>query len=738
MLNVELLAPAGSPESLEVAIAAGADAVYLGVGKFGARQFAANFNDAQLKNAVKGAHDRGVAIYVTMNTLIKEEEFAEALEIVDTLYRADVDALILQDLGLARAVAERYPSFERHASTQMTAQSAEDVLFLERMGFDRVVVSREMTIDELRDVRRKTSIALEVFVHGALCTGYSGACLMSAYIGGRSGNRGACAQPCRLAYEAIDREGKTGEKGHFLSKKDLMILDRIEEILPLAPVSLKIEGRMKSPAYVSGVVEAYRRAIDGQGDGHAVNRMARLFNRGFTTGHLFSDVDMAAHDLPGHRGVLVGEVVDAETGYLHVRLSSDLTVQDDIQVEVAGSRRVGGRVEKLFVKGDPVETGGPGQVVKMPFKHRVSEGAPVYKTFDVRLNDRLSVEVLKGRAPVAISGSFELSGHKVPLLTLTDGARTVSVSGDQAAEPAKKAPLTNEKVGEQIDKMGDTPYVLSELEITLSPNLFLPVSELNALRRKAVAALSDLRSTWHPERAGQVAPPPYVSEEPVPSTRPPLAVVQVRTIEQLEIARAHDVQAIYVEGDLAVGSDPRLLRIGGYVGKADPDAGVARTLGDLPHATVADFTLNVFNNRTLSFLAEEGVTVAVVSPELTLEEIRKLHAPGIEKEVIAYGKLPLMTIRNRGTMRREDLFALSDDREQCYPYRALDSEHHQVFTPVPIGLDPERLVGVCDRYRILLTDETADETETVLKAYLRDHRGVESPSSRGGFYSGVR
>ncbi len=738
MLSIELLAPAGSPESLEAAIAAGADAVYLGVERFGARQFATNFESGNLQGAVQRAHNHNVAIYVTMNTLIKEEEFDEALAIVDTLYRADVDALILQDLGLARVVAERYPDFERHASTQMTAQSLEDVLFLEKMGFSRVVVAREMSIEELRAIRDKTTVPLEIFVHGALCTAYSGACLMSAYIGGRSGNRGACAQPCRLAYTAIDGEGIKRGRTHYLSQKDLNVLDHLGELKSLAPVSFKIEGRMKSPAYVAGVVETYRRAIDGQVVAGAKEALARLFNRGFTTGHLFKDHEMGAHDLPGHRGVPIGRVEDEREGYLYVRLSGDLAAQDDIQVSTTGGRRVGGRVERLFMSGEPVEEGASGDLVKFPFKHAVPRGADVFKTFDVRLNDRLALRVHEGRRSIPVSGQFILEDQGPPVLTLTDGKGTVTVVADQEAQPARKAPLTEEKVREQLIKMGDTPYALLQLEIRLVPDRFLPVSELNALRRKAVEALAALRMQWHPERAERQGLEPLETVKPTRIQASPRAVVQVRTAEQLDVVRRFDVHAIYTELDGPIAEDGRIFRIGRFTGRADQRALVARTLGDLEHASVADFTLNVFNRQTVTFLSDRGMDVVTASPELSLDEIRNLHVPGVEIELIVYGRLPLMTIRDRGAMRQEGVVALEDERGDRYPYVDLDEEHHQVFAPEPIHLEPKDFTGTCHRYRIILTDESAERTEAVLSAYLRECAYPETPESRGAFYSGVR
>ena len=261
MNKIELLAPAGSMESLIAAINNGADAIYLGGNKFSARAYASNFDNENMMRAVDYAHSYGVKVYVTMNTILKQNEIKDALKYAGYLYEIGVDALIIQDVGLINLIKDVYPKLELHASTQMTIHNGEGALYFKEKGLQRIVLSRELSLDEIRYISKDLGIETEIFVHGALCVCYSGQCLMSSMIGGRSGNRGRCAQPCRMQYTL--KGEKTGErKGYLLSPKDTCLIDDIEEIIRSGTSSLKVEGRMKKPEYVAGVTSTYRKSID--------------------------------------------------------------------------------------------------------------------------------------------------------------------------------------------------------------------------------------------------------------------------------------------------------------------------------------------------------------------------------------------------------------------------------------------------------------------------------------------
>ena len=322
MRDVELLAPVGSFEALKAAVQNGANAVYLGWKDFGARASANNFDRDELKEAVKYAHIRGVQVFVTTNTLRKENEIEDFLEYAKFLYDIDVDAIILQDIGMARLIKRELPDFELHASTQMVAHSLEDVKYLESVGFDRVVLAREVTVEEIKYICDNCKADIEVFVHGALCVCYSGQCLMSSMIGNRSGNRGRCAQPCRQRYELIDvytGEVVNSNGDYLLSPRDLNAIEEIDKVIDAGVHSLKIEGRMKRPEYVATVIDGYRKTIDEylatnklNVSDETINDLYTIFNRKFTKGLLLGDVgkDMMNSQLPNNQGLYVGTVVD--------------------------------------------------------------------------------------------------------------------------------------------------------------------------------------------------------------------------------------------------------------------------------------------------------------------------------------------------------------------------------------------------------------------------------------------
>ena len=316
MKKVEILAPAGSMESLIAAMNKGADAIYLGGNKFSARAYASNFDNDNMIKAVDYAHSYGAKVYVTLNTILKENEIEEAVRYVGFLYEIGVDAIIIQDLGLFKRVKEDYPDFEIHASTQMTIHNGEGALFFKEKGFHRIVLSRELSLDEIKYISKDLGIETEIFVHGALCVSYSGQCLMSSMIGGRSGNRGRCAQPCRMEY-TLKGENSGEKKAYLLSPKDTCTLDSIGDIIDSGAYSLKIEGRMKRPEYVAGVVDNYKKAVEKElykteyNVSKGKRELLQLFNRGgFSTAYLHKNLgkDMMSFNNPRNTGLPLGRI----------------------------------------------------------------------------------------------------------------------------------------------------------------------------------------------------------------------------------------------------------------------------------------------------------------------------------------------------------------------------------------------------------------------------------------------
>lgn len=381
MKNIELLAPAGTVESLYAAINSGADAIYMGGTKFSARAYASNFTNEDLEYVVRYAHLYGVKIFIAVNTLIKENELSEAVEYIDFLYSIGVDALIVQDFGIAKILRDRYKDFEVHSSTQMTIHNGEGAKFLKSQGFHRIVLARELNLKEIKYISSDLDIETEMFVHGALCVCYSGQCLMSSMIGGRSGNRGRCAQPCRLPYDIINTKDGTNKKAYILSPKDMCNIDNVEDLIKTGTSSLKIEGRMKRPEYVAGVVKSYRKAIDSYNNKETFNSrndekvLLQLFNReGFSKAYLYGNKgkDMMSYNFPKNTGVYLGKVGSDGS----VIIDSDISLGDGIRFGDKGFT-----LSKILLNNKEVKNANNGDKVIL-YPKTYKKGDVLYKTLD--------------------------------------------------------------------------------------------------------------------------------------------------------------------------------------------------------------------------------------------------------------------------------------------------------------------------------------------------------------------
>jgi len=503
--RMELLAPAGNFEAFKAAVENGADAVYLGGKSFGARASAENFDSRQLKEAVTYAHERLVKVYVTVNTLVADQEFPKLLDYIYELYTIGADALILQDIGVAHLLKEVLPEMEIHASTQMTQNNTFGLKQLERLGFSRVILARETTAEEIGQIVKNTNLDVEVFVHGALCICYSGQCLMSSYIGARSGNRGRCAQPCRLTYSLMDEKGKdllAGKKlgDHLLSPRDLNLIDELAELKKLGVKSLKIEGRMKRPEYVATVTRIYRKALDSlelgiQRDLDPKDRyeLTQIFNRGFTPGYFkgYQGADMMSFSRPNNRGTLLGRIVGINKNWLSLKLENYLNVGDGVEVWTNRGRE-GVVVNKIYNSaGESVTKATAGETVSIEFKGQARIGDRVFKTHDEELMEKARLSYQEGKETRKRPLKMRLTGRVGTKLELQvqDARHRVTVESQSEAVEAWKRPLEYDYLYKQLGRLGNTPYYLAELDLALEGNLMLPVKEINEMRRTAVAKL---------------------------------------------------------------------------------------------------------------------------------------------------------------------------------------------------------------------------------------------------------
>ena len=517
----ELLAPAGDWESLVAAVQNGADAVYLGGRLFNARHGAANFDDRQLQRAVEYAHIRGVRVYVTVNILLRDEELAGAARFLHFLQRIGADAAITQDLGLAVLARGVIPELALHASTQMTVHNRAAVEKLLEMGFARVVLAREMGLEEIAAIKRATGAELEVFIHGALCVCYSGQCLLSSMIGGRSGNRGRCAQPCRLTYTLVDEKERPlvnpREVGEYLlSPRDLNTSEHLPDLIRAGINSFKIEGRMKRPEYVATVVRIYRELIDRavQEDNYYLTPreardLAQIFNRDFTTGYFYGRPGFAlmSYKRPNNRGLFLGRVIRYHPASRRAAVALELPLRpgDGLEVWVSRGGRVGLEVHELWEKGRRVDGAPAGAVVEIPVPERVHPGDRIFKTHDASLMERARATFTSPKEVRKVPVRFSVRVHMgEPLMVVVEDPEGNRGEG-RGATPAARAvrqPLTPEFLRRQLDRLGNTPFALADLHCALDGDVIVPVGEINEARRQALEQLAAARLA-----AARPAPP---------------------------------------------------------------------------------------------------------------------------------------------------------------------------------------------------------------------------------------
>jgi putative protease len=572
---IELLAPVGSREALVAAVESGANAVYLAGKMFGARASAPNFSDEELVESVRFAHLRGVLVYVTVNTLVDNVEIPVLSSYLQYLYKIGIDAIIVQDIGVFKIAKQIIPEMPIHASTQMTVHNLEGVQLLTELGFTRVVVSRELSMDDINHICKNTDTEIEAFVHGALCISYSGQCLMSSMIGGRSGNRGRCAQPCRLPYTLVDEHGNDllaeAEAGEYLlSPKDLNTLELIPELINAGITSFKIEGRMKRPEYVAVAVDTYRRAIDvclANSDDYVVaeeeqKELAQIFNRDFTTAYLKSNHGrrMMSDRRPNNRGVRIGRVSDYQyqEKMATIKLDEPLHINDIVDFWVKVGGRVSVTVSSMMVNGQKVTSAPKGVEVSINVHAPVRINDRVFKVFDAGLMERArsfftDPNAVK-RVPVEINVTVQEGQPLEISIQDVDGFRGQAKTSF-IAQKAIKRPLTSEVIAKQVERLGSTIFSVSTLECNIDGEVMVPISEINDVRRRAVEELEKARLA--PFQRESLPMKKYVVRDFISPTitrdksgiQQPLLVANVDTIDKLNVSLESGADCIMFGGE---------------------------------------------------------------------------------------------------------------------------------------------------------------------------------------------
>ena len=659
--RMENLAPAGNWDALRSAVAAGADAVYLGYAAYSARAGAGNFDEQQLRDAVRFAHLHHVRVHVTVNTLIKDGEMAGVVDVLRLLSEIRVDAVLVQDLGVLRMARRCFPDLPIHASTQMAIHNATGVRFCRNQGMTRAVLARECSAAEIA-LAAKEGIEIEVFGHGAQCVAVSGECLFSSVVGGRSGNRGRCAQPCRLLYTY---RGKTAA---WLSPRDVCMRDDLPELNKAGVASIKLEGRLKRPEYVATIANSYRNAIDAMDNGHfrkadeaEMTGLRQIFSRGgFMRGYAMGAEDAGVIDPArvSHGGVKIGRVEFAAGNMARVRLERNLDDGDGLQIRTAQ-----GDAELIYAGHDT--EAGQIAVVRLRSDIRTKAGDEVY-----RLTSEKQLQWARSLAIPAIPADMMVVAYPgKPLeLTMTDGESSVTVTGDTVA-PAQSRAMSEEDARRSLGKLSDTPFSLRALTVQTA-GAFVPVSVLNQLRREACQQLAEARIAAFTRKAGREEPADDLIYPDTPDA-PSMAIV--RTREQADAVQgAADLLVWYPEDFRADALESGLRDMPDGVWLQLPTVCEEKTL-DLLYAFVqrnagklggivlgsvgqlgrtwnvpmgAGSGIPVMNRRAAQFLLEQGCRFVTASSELSGAELRTLmqnHPPVV---VPAYGREQLMLLHH--------------------------------------------------------------------------------------------
>lgn len=731
MKKIELLAPAGNKESAIAAIQNGADALYLSGELFGARAFAANFSMDEIREMVQYAHAYGCKIYITVNTLIYQHEFHNVMHYIDDLYHAQVDACIVQDLGLLYAIRKTYPDFEVHASTQMHVYNREALAFLHSQGVSRAVLARETSYKQMLSYR-DIDIEKEVFVHGALCISFSGQCLFSALHMHRSGNRGMCAQNCRMLYRLYENGVMIHDYAYLLSPKDNFLLEDIDQLKNAEVHSLKIEGRMKSPQYVAYTTMLYRQAID---QAHfkirddQLEQLKVLFNRHYTKAHFYekNDKQMMNHERPNHVGIPLGKVVYIRNNRIGISLVADIKQHDGIRFLNENSD--GFTLNRIYVQDLLVNGANKGDVIEIDKgKLSVKVGCEVVKTKDVQLEATISQSYQHLKRKVDVYAKVKLRIGKPLEITVSDGIHEVQKVSDCSIDKAQKRPVEAADIQKRIDKANDTIFAFKQIEIEKDDNIFLPLQQINALRRQALDALYDLRVQDFTRKHVQ-----FVSA-PIKDTFESFTL-ELTVLSEEQLLACKDVKASLFTSNYELYKTykdqiPVMYRQSNVVSTQCDEAKMVGDIGGLNQGKIIDESLNVSNSETVAYLQSMQNQHIYVSRELTHEAIFDLvqdfqktyhFLPNIG--VVLYGKAKVMHIKTniiKAAISRTNVNAqyyLEDLHKHRYYLQEDKDGYISIYQDMPkdeiANIDQYKQMGI-EHFRLDFTDESAKEVKAIL------------------------
>ena len=642
MKKPELLSPAGNMETLKAAINNGADAVYVGGESFSARAYAKNFDKKELLEAVKYCHLYGKKLYVAVNTIIFENEIKKCLDYLKYLYEINIDAVIMQDIGMINLTRKLMPQLEIHASTQLNCHNEECLKLLKKIGVKRAVLAREMTLDEIKKI--KTNIELEIFIHGALCVSYSGRCLFSSLNGGRSGNRGKCVGSCRLPYE-IYKNGNKLDYKYPLSTKELFTANNIEEILKTNIKSLKIEGRMKSKEYVAYVTKVYRRLIDDYYNGKKpkiteaeIINLKKLYNRKFTNGYLFND-NIYNTSSSNHLGTTLGKIIKINKNKIYIKLTDNIHMEDGIRFI---NENKGMIVNKLYDKNGLLKKEIPkNSIAIIDNKLNIKSKGNISKTIDKKL-----IKEINNTNQIKVPITFSLYAHESkPLkLTISDGKNIIKEENIILSKPINKR-TTEEEITEKLNKINNTPFEIKKINIDLK-NVFIPLSKLNELKHNLIDKLIQERTKINNKinfkyEKKQINKKQNLNNYFIKNEK---ELLQIKNKADIIYTENYDLYKKYKNLNIYY----RLPNIMKNFPKYENERLLINDLGSLNkyyknNKIITDYTLNIANSESVKFIQNYDVKLVTLSPEIPDYEILKYTT---NTEIIKKGYLELMILNN--------------------------------------------------------------------------------------------
>ena len=725
---MNIVAPAGNYEKLEAAIKAGANEVYFGLKGFGARRNNQNLNIQEILDGIDYAHLRGVKTLLTLNTIMKDVEIDSAYYNISRIYEHGIDAVIVQDLGFVKFLKENFPELTIHGSTQMTVANHVEANKLKELGLSRVVLARELSFEEIKSIREKTDIELEIFVSGSLCIAYSGNCYISSFIGGRSGNRGLCAYSCRKKFQ--DEEGN---KAYFLSPNDqLLQTEEINKLKEIGIDAIKVEGRKKSNEYVYETVSYYDNILKGK---PRPTESYKLFNRGYSKGYFYLDNKLMNFKYSSNFGYFLGVRIENSNNF---KIDDELILGDGVQFVDEDFEKISGEyVSRITIRGEKVQKAERNDIVSIG---KLPEGTKyIYKNYSKEINDRIihNLKVSKRFSSVDAELYAEKGKEMVLKFSLNNlkGERiSATIKGNTITEDARKE-ITKEQIAEKLGELGETTFELGNVKIDYDGTSFIPFSELKNLKRECIKQLEmELLESY--KRTGSPKKTYSFSNEKI--EKEPLFSALVSNKEQEKACRESGVTKIYYK-QYDVAKEKNLDK----TDKIKLDTNLASNLYQVVmgeknglKGQSLDWNLNVYNNYTLDLFSEfDNLETVFLSPELNYKQFKNIKSDKIKKGMVIYGYLKGMYIEHK--IFDKEYKELKGDHYDRYKVLKNDLDNIELYLDKPMNLIPKLdLIREFnfDELRMDFTFETSQEVKKIIGS-LKTKKGNYNPYSfeRGVF-----